>query len=212
MPSAIENLNTVIREWLSLATAINKNKIVLANQNKKLPTPPFIFLNLQSNMERISFAEELKFSGSNKKKYTSLYKTTVSIEFIGMAVLSTLEQVLNKLEKYHYLFQDYGISIIRDNIQITNVPNYFEHENEVTKSIIDLPCYITVEFEETVNVTQKVKFEADISGWSNSFPEFPTVELNTTIQARETTPLTFPTDVVINISNITSDGADITCI
>jgi hypothetical protein len=129
-----------------------------------------------------------------------------------MAVLSTLEQVLNKLEKYHYLFQNYGISIIRDNIQITNVPNYFEQENEVTKSIIDLPCYITVEFEETVNVTQKVKFEAEISGWSNTFPEFPTVELNTTIQAKETTHLTLPTNVVINISNITSSGADIQCI
>jgi len=209
MPSSIENLNTAIREWLSLATGINKNKIVLANQNKKLPSPPFIFLNLQSNMERISFAEDLKFDVTNKKKYISLYKTTVSIEFIGMPILSTLEQVLNKLEKYHYLFQDYGIGIIRDSVQITNVPSYFEQENEVTKSIIDLDCYITVEFEETVNVTQKVKFQADISGYSQSFPTFPTVEINTSIKQKMTTINSLPSDVTINISNITSSSVTI---
>lgn len=226
MPSNIENINTCIRTWINGSLGIALNKIIIANQNKKLPTPPFVFLILDNEIQRIGYAD---FAEGTERKYYSVFRMVVSIELIGLTPLThSIPQFINALEKYYYLFRNNNLGVIRDEITVTNVPNYFEAENEITKYVVDIPVTfvevesttrsvgLDLEFRTTIKVSDTVPelpiIEGDLrySG-TIGISEFPVVEIVSDINSPTSPPYTGLTAPIIELSNITAEGVTITC-
>lgn len=226
MPSNIENINTCVRTWINGSLGIALNKIIIANQNKKLPTPPFVFLILDNEIQRIGYAD---FADGSERKYYSVFRMVVSIELIGLTPLThSIPQFINALEKYYYLFRNNNLGVIRDEITVTNVPNYFEAENEVTKYVVDIPITfvevesttrsvgLDLEFRTTIKVSDNVPelpvIEGDLrySG-TVGISELPAVEITADIDSPTSPAFTGLTAPIIAISDITAEGVTITC-
>lgn len=226
MPSNIENINTCIRTWINGSLGIALNKIIIANQNKKLPTPPFVFLIIDNEIQRIGYAD---FAEGTERKYYSVFRIVVSIELIGLTPLThSIPQFINALEKYYYLFRNNNLGVIRDEITVTNVPNYFEAENEITKYVVDVPVTfvevestnrsigLDLEFRTTVKVSDTVPelpvIEGDLRYTGTiGISDFPAVEITTNIDSPESEEHTGLTAPIIELSNITAEGVTITC-
>lgn len=206
-----KDLNFCIREWLSGSLGISKDKIILANQNKKLPSPPFIWLHLVQNIERLGW-DIVEYTNDNKEKRTNLFQINSSIEFIGFDIFSNpLIKAVNDLEFYSSVFHDKNIGVIRDRLNLINVPNYFEQSNEITKHILDISFYITGESEKEFLPTQKIKYEIETQDTEGNAGDFPVVDVEVNTFPNITTIPTI-TNVIIDISNITEEEATITCI
>lgn len=226
MPSNIENINTCIRTWINGSLGIALNKIIITNQNKKLPTPPFVFLILDNEIQRIGYAD---FAEGTERKYYSVFRMVVSIELIGLTPLThSIPQFINALEKHYYLFRNNNLGVIRDEITVTNVPNYFEAENEITKYVVDIPVTfvevesttrsvgLDLEFRTTIKVSDTVPELPIIEGnlryiGTIGISDFPAVEITADIDSSTSEQYTGLTAPIIAISNITATGVTITC-
>jgi hypothetical protein len=206
-----KDLNFCIREWLSNSLGISKEKIIIANQNKKLPAPPFIWLHLVTNIERLGW-DIVEYTNDNKEKRVNIFKVNSSIEFIGFDILSNpVIKAINELEYYSDIFHSKNIGVIRDSLNLLNIPNYFEETNEITKHILDISFYINGEVEKEFIPTQRIRYEIETQNTNGNAGDFPIVNVEIKTFPNITTIPTI-TNVIINITNITSSGATITCI
>lgn len=205
-----KDLNFCLREWLSSSLGLPKEKIIIANQNKKLPAPPFIWLHLVQNIERIGW-DIVEYTNDNKEKRVNIFKVDSSIEFIGFDILTNpIIKAINELEYFSNVFHEKNIGVIRDSIKLINIPNYFEETNEITKNILDISFYINGEVEKEFIPTQRIRYEVETQDTEGNAGDFPIVDV------KITTPfniITVPTvsNVIITVTNITSSEATITC-
>jgi hypothetical protein len=177
MPTKLEDINTCVRNWINAGLGIALNKIVISNQNKKLPTPPFVFLHIDDSIERVGFIETVD---ETKKYYESLFKVTVLIEVIGLTPLThSISSWINKLESFYQEFKDKDLGVVRDEINVISVPNYFEEGNEIMKHIVSLPIYYREVYEVNRVTGDEVRFNTNIShgGGSTDNPFAATVLL-----------------------------------
>lgn len=160
MPTKLEDINTVVRKWLNECLNIPLNKIIIGGQNTKLPAPPYIFLCLDDQLERLSYSEWAK---DNTRYYESYFRTVVLIELIGLNPLThSISSLLTSLEAYFFDFYDKGLGVVRDEIQVNAIPDYFEASNSIMKHIIELPIYFVERITKNRTVGEGIKFATEI--------------------------------------------------
>lgn len=211
MYNIINDLNYCIREWLSSSLGLPKEKIIIANQNKKLPSPPFIWLHLVESVERLGW-DIVEYTTNNKEVRKNIFKINSRVEYIGFDILSNpLIKAINELEFFTTVFKEKNIGVIRDSLNLINVPNYFEENNEVTKNILDISFYMVGESSADFLPTQKIIYELETQNTQGNAGDFPIVDVSI---SKNYNSITSPTisNVIVEISNITNEGATVICI